>query len=59
MNKNHKLSQSLKETSDFKTNKATKAVIEQEKLNIIIKKIKEKQTREMLRQSKIAAKNKK
>lgn len=59
MNKKHKLSQSLKETSDFKTNKATQARFEQEKVNIIIKQIKEKQTREMLRQLRIAVKNKK
>lgn len=59
MNKNHKLSPSLKETSDFKTNKEAQAILEKEKLNIIIKQIKEKQTREMLRQFRIAAKNKK
>lgn len=59
MNKNHKLSPSLKETSDFKTNKATQARFEQEKVNIIIKQIKEKQTRETLRQLRIAVKNKK
>lgn len=36
MNKNHKLSPSLKETSDFKTNKKTKERLQREQLNIVI-----------------------
>lgn len=59
MNKNHKLSPSLKETSDFKTNEATKDRFKKEQFNIIIKQVKEEHVRETLRQLRIDAKNKK
>lgn len=36
MNKNHKLSPSLNETSDFKTNKKTKERLQKEQLNIVL-----------------------
>lgn len=52
MNKNHKLSLSLKETSNFKTNKKTKERLEKEKLNIVIEQLKNKFLKEMEKASK-------
>lgn len=52
MNKNHKLSPSLKETSDFKTNKKTQERIKKEQLDIVIDqliKIFQKGVKEQLR----------
>lgn len=52
MNKNHKLSLSLKETSNFKTNKKTKERLEKEKLNIVIEQLKNKFLKKMEKASK-------
>ena len=52
MNKNHKLSPSLNETSDFKTDKKVKERLEEEKLNIVIEQLKAKFLKEMKKSSK-------